>query len=150
MAKISHTSSSWSTASAWTDSVKETPPTPAPPACKEYDIPQRDYDLPIPYQKETPDDYERDNYDNVKVGKVTPRTLHTHPLLLPAMHMIVPRSIKNYPPLPQRLLPTTMTAKTMMTKKTKIRAKDTPHTPTTPSSEVDDSAHRDYNTPIPS
>ena len=54
---------------------KDTPPTPAPPAGKEDDSAQRDYDLPIPSQKAIPDNYERDDdkdgiYDKVEGGDI--------------------------------------------------------------------------------
>ena len=59
--KRSCTSTSWTTASEWTDAAKDTLPTPTPPYSKEYNIVHKDYDLPIHYRKAILDDYERDN-----------------------------------------------------------------------------------------
>ena len=50
-AKISRTSSSWPTASAWDDTAKETPSTLTTTSGKEDDIVHRVFDLPIPSRK---------------------------------------------------------------------------------------------------
>ena len=88
--KRSRTPSSCPTVLVWTAASKKTPHTPAPPAGEEDDSTQRDYNLPIPLQKAIPDDYARDDKDDKKYEKVTPRTLQPHPLLPPEMQMVVP------------------------------------------------------------
>ena len=67
------TSSSRPTASAWTNASKDTPPTPATPTVKEDDVSQRVYNLPIPFLKAIPDNYERDNNekdDKIEGGEI--------------------------------------------------------------------------------
>ena len=117
--KRSRTSSSRTTASAWTDAAKDTLTTPVPPAGKSDDSVQRDYDLPIPSRKALPDDYERDDDNNKTNEEVAPRTLHPRLLLPPSRQMIVPRGIETNPSIPERRFPTTMNAKTTTTTETK-------------------------------
>ena len=68
-AKISRTSSSLTSASTWTDSAKDTPPTPTPTNGEECDSAPRDYDLTIPSQKAIPNNYECDNDDDEEYDK---------------------------------------------------------------------------------
>ena len=115
------TSSSRPTASARTDSDKDTPPTPDPPAGDSDYSAQRDNGLPNPSRMALPDDYEHDNRDNEKEDKVAPSTLHPRLIFLPARHILVPRGIKTNPSLPKRRFLTTMNATMKTTTKTKIR-----------------------------
>ena len=115
--KRSRISSSCPTASAWTDVAKVSPPTPAHTTGEADDSSQMDYDLPIPSRKVLPDEYERDDNDDVTKDKVAPRTIHPRLLLPSVRHMIVPRGIKTNPSLPKRRFPTTMNATTTTTTK---------------------------------
>ena len=115
-AKRSRTSSSWTTESEWNDAAKNTPPAPAPTAAEKDDISQRVYNLPIPFQKALPDEYERDDDNDKKDEKVAPRTLHPRQLLLPARKMILTIGITTHPYLSERRFHMTMNATPTMTK----------------------------------
>ena len=149
LSKISYTYSSGPTALAWTDSSKDTPPTPALPSGNKDDIAHRVYDLPIHSRKALLDDYERDNGDDEKDEKVAQRILHSRSLLPPKSNIIFSGGITAYPSLPKRCFRTTINAMTT-TKRRNICAKDTPSTPAPLSGEEDGIAQRDYKLPIPS
>ena len=121
-AKRSCTSYSRPAASEWTDAAKDTPPQTAPPAGKADDGAQNDYDLPIPYRKALPDNYENDNDDDEDKktkDKVAPRTLHPRPLFPTVRQMIFPRWIDTNPSLHEKRFKTTLNATTTMTTNTK-------------------------------
>ena len=113
--KRSRISSSRPTASAWTDVAKVSPPTPSHTTGKADDSSQMDYDLPISSRKALPDEYERDDNDDVTKDKVAPRTIHPRLLLPSVRNMIVPRRIETNPSLPERRFPTTINATTTTT-----------------------------------
>ena len=117
LSKRSQTSSSCPTVLSWTETNKDTPPMPIPPAGEEDESAQRGYGLPIPSQKTIPDDYECDNSNDVKDKKVTALTLHAGLILQWTSQMIVPRWPSAYPPLPERRFPETMDAETTTTTK---------------------------------
>ena len=149
LANRSRTSSSRPTALAWTNAAKFTQSMFAPLSVKEDYFDQRDYDIPTPSQNAIPDNFERDDNDNVKDNKFASRKIHLRPFLLPTRQMMVPKKIATYPSPTKRRLLTTMDARMRSKKICQSSANGTTHTPAPPTSNSDYSVQRDYNLPIP-